>query len=166
MTPTDLRILCAALGFTVTIMREGGATGDDAHRALGVAGLIEEFCRANMVCTFEADGDESEGDNSAPAIWSCVHGDGHSNIVDANSRQLVATIWAAPGSEAALIAKRIVRAVNGHGEDIDLIAEMGIALDLCLKCDGQLTWSTEHDAQIVLDRAKHRIEGDRYATVS
>jgi len=105
MTSAELQLICAALGFTATVMREGGQGEDDAERALGLAKLIEEFCRANLTCALETD----------------------------------------PGER-----------------DIELIAEMADALDLCLQCDGRLTWSAEHDAQIILDRAKLRIEGDRH----
>lgn len=46
MTPTDLRLLCAALGFTAVVSHGGKAPKQEAaRRAREFARLIEEFCR-------------------------------------------------------------------------------------------------------------------------
>jgi hypothetical protein len=46
MTPSDLRVLCAALGFTAVVMQGGKLPKQDcARRASEFAGHIEEYCR-------------------------------------------------------------------------------------------------------------------------
>jgi hypothetical protein len=60
MTLTDLRVLCAALGFTAVVMQGGKLPKNEgASRATGFAGLIEEFCRASVPEAFEETGDEN-----------------------------------------------------------------------------------------------------------
>lgn len=44
MNPSDLRIICTALGFTAVVMKDGEQQTDSARRALGFANLIEAFC--------------------------------------------------------------------------------------------------------------------------
>ena len=53
MTPTDLRILCTALGFTAVVMQGGRPPKKESNfRAAVFAGLIEEFCRATLPDVF------------------------------------------------------------------------------------------------------------------
>lgn len=55
MNPTDLRILCTALGFTAVVMQGGKPSKKEgAVRATGFASLIEEFCRSALPDVFEA----------------------------------------------------------------------------------------------------------------
>lgn len=59
MTPTDLRILCTALGFAAVVMQGGRPPKKESNlRAAAFAGLIEEFCRASLPEVF----DEAGGD--------------------------------------------------------------------------------------------------------
>src|SRR5262245_26897916 len=54
MKPTDLRILCAALGFTAVVMQGGKppkAEGDGRARDFAI--LIEKFCYASVPEAFE-----------------------------------------------------------------------------------------------------------------
>jgi hypothetical protein len=54
MTAMDLRVLCAALGFTTIVMQGGRVPKQEAAgRASDVAGLIEEFCRIVVPEAFE-----------------------------------------------------------------------------------------------------------------
>ncbi len=49
MTLTDLRLLCAALGFTAVVIHGGKAPKREAARRAGeFARLIEEFCRLSV----------------------------------------------------------------------------------------------------------------------
>lgn len=61
MTPTDLRLLCTALGFSAVIMRDRKTDGgDDARRAVSLANLIEEFCRVSVPDAFMKDNENSQ----------------------------------------------------------------------------------------------------------
>jgi hypothetical protein len=54
MTPTYLRALCAALGFTAVAVQGGKLPADEgARRAAQFANLIEEFCRHMVPEAFE-----------------------------------------------------------------------------------------------------------------
>lgn len=47
MKATDRRFLCTALGMTIILLRNGSIPpGDQTVHALGIADLIELFCRA------------------------------------------------------------------------------------------------------------------------
>lgn len=47
------------------------------------------------------------------------------------------------------------RSASHSGEQyLNLIGELATALELCLACDGHLTWSAEHDARLILERAR------------
>ena len=53
MTPTDLRLLCAALGFTTVVMQGGNPPKSEGNRrAIAFADLIEEFCRVTVPDAF------------------------------------------------------------------------------------------------------------------
>jgi hypothetical protein len=53
MTPPDLRVFCAALGFTAVVMQGGNPPKKEAgHRAKAFADLIEEFCRMSVPDAF------------------------------------------------------------------------------------------------------------------
>ena len=39
-------------------------------------------------------------------------------------------------------------------QHLSLIGELATALELCLACDGRLTWSAEQDARLLLERAR------------
>jgi hypothetical protein len=91
------------------------------------------------------------------APWSCVHRGDHSLIeahVDAaGDWQTVAEIRNSAHIAAEPTADFIARAVNDYESNQTLIAELIDALELCLACDG-LSWEAEHDAEIILARAK------------
>jgi hypothetical protein len=58
MTPTYLRVLCTALGFTAVVMHGGRVPKKEAAgRATEFAALIEEFCRASAPEAFEHAGE-------------------------------------------------------------------------------------------------------------
>lgn len=64
MTPTDLRVLCAALGFTAVAMQRGQSPKkESALRAVALAGLIEEFCRATLPDVFGEPGENGQPDD-------------------------------------------------------------------------------------------------------
>lgn len=90
--------------------------------------------------------------------WSCAHDRNCSKIdgclVVSGDRKTIAEIRDAAGVDAADLAGLIVRAVNAYEKHLDLIDEMAIAIELCLECEGRLTWTAEHDAQVVVARAK------------
>lgn len=64
MTPTDLKILCHALGFTVVVTQSNYVPETGAARARELALLIEQFCRTALVGTFEG----TEGKNSGKFV--------------------------------------------------------------------------------------------------
>jgi hypothetical protein len=72
--------------------------------------------------------------------------------------ETIAEIPAGPGIDAELIAGFILRAVNAYEKTGDLLKQMTAALELCLTCDGKLTWEAEHEAQAVLKCAKKKLE--------
>jgi hypothetical protein len=55
MTLTDFRLICTALGFAAVAMQSGNKSleGEGASRAVGMAKLIEEFCRTAIPEAFE-----------------------------------------------------------------------------------------------------------------
>jgi hypothetical protein len=61
-TPTNLRVLYTALGFTAVVMQGGTLPKKEgARRATQFAGLIEEFCRASVPEAYEAAEKENAG---------------------------------------------------------------------------------------------------------
>lgn len=52
-------------------------------------------------------------------------------------------------------ANYIVRAVNDYGFNRPFIDELVAALEMCLECDG-LTWEAEHEADVLVRRARER----------
>ena len=55
MSPTDLRILCLALGFTAVAMQGEETSPKEGHRrAVDFAKLIEDFCRISLPDAFGA----------------------------------------------------------------------------------------------------------------
>lgn len=91
--------------------------------------------------------------------WSCKHQADHSEIeayVAARGEwETIAVIREAAGVDAEVLSGFIVRVVNNYERNRDLIVQMALALELCITCDGKLTWEAEHEAQVVLNRFKH-----------
>lgn len=59
MTPVDLRVLCAALGFTAVAVQGGRVPrAEGARRAREFASFIEEFCRSCVPEAFEQEKEE------------------------------------------------------------------------------------------------------------
>ncbi|MDX2027205.1 MAG: hypothetical protein SFW62_01065 [Alphaproteobacteria bacterium] len=90
--------------------------------------------------------------------WSCNHHPDYSEIVAhipaTGEWEVIAEIHDAAGIDAEHLAGFIARAANSYEKSRDLVAQMVDALDLCLACNGKLTWEAEHEAQVVLERAK------------
>jgi len=92
--------------------------------------------------------------------WSCSHYPGRSEIeayIPGRDWEAIAEVLANPGVDAELIAKFIVQAVNSYEMNRGLISQMISALELCLACEGKLTWEAEQEAQAVLTRSKKMI---------
>ncbi len=90
--------------------------------------------------------------------WSCNHYPAYSEIVAyipiTRDFEIVADIHDTKGVDAEVVAGLITRAVNGYEKQLDMIAQMTAAIELCLSCDECLTWEAEHEAQAVLKRAR------------
>lgn len=67
---------------------------------------------------------------------------------------VVATVEDSLYVSARKLVQFMVRTVNDYGDQQELIEEMKIALELCLKCEGPLTWEAEQEARVILGRAK------------
>ena len=67
--------------------------------------------------------------------------------------QPIAECLAAPRADRKATAKFILRAIEHHQSTRLLVPEAVAALELCLECQG-LSWAAEHDAEIVLARAR------------
>ncbi|HEU0118286.1 MAG TPA: hypothetical protein VFR09_06600 [Alphaproteobacteria bacterium] len=64
MSPTDIRLLCTALGFTAVVMQGDKISSAEApSRAAGFAELIEAFCRVNVPEAFEETIEEANAQN-------------------------------------------------------------------------------------------------------
>jgi hypothetical protein len=91
------------------------------------------------------------------APWSAVRRSGKAVIegfVDQTKQwERVADIEASPHVDRRAAADFIVRAVMDYAINRALIMHMAEALEDCLECDG-LTWSAEHDAEIMVRRAR------------
>jgi hypothetical protein len=88
--------------------------------------------------------------------WSCQHHPGYSEIeayIEAfGPRKIVVEVRATAGVEARAVTRFIVEAVNGYARTRQLAGEMMAALETC---QGEsLGWSAEHDAEVVLRRAR------------
>jgi hypothetical protein len=71
MTPTDLRVLCTALSFSLVVMQGGnGPKEEGACRATAFAALIEEFCRQSVPDAFATAKDEGRGHAVCPGMFA------------------------------------------------------------------------------------------------
>jgi hypothetical protein len=90
--------------------------------------------------------------------WSCNHHPTFSEIEAylpiTGSWEIIADIHDTRGVDAEILANLITRAVNGYEKARDMIAQMIVAIELCLACSECLTWEAEHEAQVVLRRAR------------
>jgi hypothetical protein len=89
--------------------------------------------------------------------WSCQHHPEYSEIeayIEAfGPRKIVVEVRSAAGVEARAVTRFIVEAVNGYARTRQLAGEMMAALETCLEGES-LSWSAEHDAEVVLRRAR------------
>ena len=67
--------------------------------------------------------------------------------------EMVAEIRQTAFIDAEITARFIAKAVNERERNRELVGDLAAALELCLKVPG-LTWEAEHEAEIVLARAK------------
>jgi hypothetical protein len=90
--------------------------------------------------------------------WSCNHHPAWSEIVAyvpiTGEWEIIADIHDAKGVDAEVVAGLIARAVNSYPKHHDMIVQMTAALELCLECGKGLTWEAEHEAQILVRRAR------------
>ena len=90
--------------------------------------------------------------------WSCNHYPDYSEIEAyipiTGEWEIVASIHDAKGVDAEVMAGLIARAVNGYEKHLDMISQMVAALELCLGCEACLSWEAEHEAQVMLNRAR------------
>jgi hypothetical protein len=90
--------------------------------------------------------------------WSCNHFPTFSEIEAylpiTGSWEIIADIHDTRGVDAEILASLITRSVNGYEKSREMIAQMIEAIELCLECSEGLTWEAEHEAQVVLGRAK------------
>ncbi|MDX2028388.1 MAG: hypothetical protein SFW62_07110 [Alphaproteobacteria bacterium] len=90
--------------------------------------------------------------------WSCNHHPNYSEIVayipTTGEWEVIAEIHDAVGIDAEHLAGFITRAANSYKKSRDLIAQMVSALDLCLACNGKLSWEAEQEACSLLNRIK------------
>jgi hypothetical protein len=90
--------------------------------------------------------------------WSCNHHPTFSEIEAylpiTGSWEIIADIHDTRGVDAEILANLITRAVNGYEKACDMIGQMIVAIELCLACSECLTWEAEHEAQVVLRRAR------------
>lgn len=90
--------------------------------------------------------------------WSSNHYPAHSEVVAyvpiTGEWEIVADIHNARGLDAEILAGLIARAVNSFVNNNDMIAQMTVALELCLECDDCLSWEAEHEAQALLNRVR------------
>lgn len=92
--------------------------------------------------------------------WSCIHKPGEFSAIEAyveavGDWKTIATVPQTAFLDAEKTAEFIAKAVNDRTDMQGLIDEMTEALESCLACDG-LTWEAEHDAEILVRRAKER----------
>ena len=91
--------------------------------------------------------------------WSCrpiVGGTEIEAYVEAaGDWQTVAEIKQNAFIDTEQTAHFIAKAVNDYERNRQLIIDMVAALELCMKCPG-LTWEAEHEAQILIARAKNK----------
>lgn len=90
--------------------------------------------------------------------WSCNHYPDYSEIEAyipiAGEWEIIADIHDTKGVDAEVVAGLVARAVNGYDKHLDMIGQMAAALELCLGCDACLSWEAEHEAQVMLSRAR------------
>ncbi len=68
--------------------------------------------------------------------------------------EVIADRYDAPHMAAKEIAELVVRAMNAFPEMTSLIEEMRSAFELCLRCNGKLTWEAEQELTVLCERAK------------
>jgi hypothetical protein len=90
--------------------------------------------------------------------WSCNHYPTYSEIEAylpiTGDWEIVADIHDTKGIDAEILAGLIARAVNSFEKNHDMITQLMAALEMCLECDGCLTWEAEHEAQALVNRAR------------
>jgi hypothetical protein len=95
--------------------------------------------------------------------WGCNHHPTFSEIEAylpiTGNWEIIADIHDTRGVDAEILANLITRAVNGYEKARDMIAQMIVAIELCLACSECLTWEAEQEAQVVLRRARQLEEG-------
>jgi hypothetical protein len=98
--------------------------------------------------------------------WSCNHHPTFSEIEAyipiTGNFEIIADIHDSKGVDAEIVAGLLVRAVNIYEKNNDMIAQMVAAIERCLTCADCLTWEAEHEAQVVLKRAREM--GRRYTS--
>lgn len=89
--------------------------------------------------------------------WSCHHATNHSEITAyseaSGAWEIIAEIKESAGVDAEKAAEFITQVVNEYDQTKDLIRQLTVALETCLSCE-HLTWEAEHEADVVLRRAK------------
>jgi hypothetical protein len=97
--------------------------------------------------------------------WSCHHYPDYSEIEAYNAItgewEVIADIHDTKGVDAKVVAGLVARAVNGYPKHLDMIGQMAAALELCLGRKTRLSLEAEHEALMVLDRAREMERGDR-----
>ena len=147
----DLGMLCRALGFLAVAMKEENLKAGSGKRAEKLAQLIEQFCRIS---------EDEAGAADAPAVgggWQCEERDGKTFIrTTGATRQQSDNVIELRGADeqtTRAVAEHIVRAVNDNSRKDALIAEMSACLEMCME-SSKLGWDAEHDADILVERAK------------
>lgn len=89
--------------------------------------------------------------------WSSVHFEGRSNVEAFVEPLGDWVVIAKVEDNLNVVAKEtsdlITKAVNEYERNQEIIKELIAALELCMECP-ELTWEAEHDAELVLMRAK------------
>lgn len=93
--------------------------------------------------------------------WVCAHRAESSEIrvytPITGDWETIASIHDAKGIDAEATAEFVVGAINNYSRMQELVRETVAALENCLDCGERLTWEAEHDAQVVLMRAKKMV---------
>jgi hypothetical protein len=96
--------------------------------------------------------------------WSCNHYPTYSEIEAhvpiTGNFEIIADIHDTKGVDAEVVAGLITRAVNAYSRNVEMIAQMAYALELCLCCADCLSWEAEHEAEVLLGRAREIISGE------
>ena len=147
----DLGTLCRALGFLAVAMKEDNLKAGSGVKAEKLAHLIEEFCH---ISENEIESAYSAMPSRTGGMWSCEHGEGKSIIrTPHNGGTNIIELRGANAASTRAAAEQIVRAVNDNSRKDALIAEMSACLEMCMESSA-LAWDAEHDAGILVSRAK------------